>query len=90
LTVELGEDLVGGLGPGEGLAVLVPALAEAIDGGGELIDAGEVATAKGLTVDDGEDTSTRLSQDAEVGVKCSWMRGCLASQPRTTGCLWVA
>jgi len=35
-------------------------------------------------------TSTRFSHDAEVGVKCSRMRGCLASQPRTTGCLWVA
>jgi hypothetical protein len=37
-----------------------------------------------------KNTSTRFSHYAEVGVKCSWTRGCLASQPRTTGCLWVA
>jgi hypothetical protein len=55
LTVELGEDLVGGLGPGEGLAVLVPALAEPTDRGDEILYAREVATAKRLTVDDGED-----------------------------------
>ena len=29
-----------------------------------------------------KNTSTRLSQDAEVGVKCSWMRGWVATQPR--------
>jgi hypothetical protein len=35
-------------------------------------------------------TSTRLRQDAEVGVKCNRTRGCLASQAPTVGCLWVA
>ena len=39
LTAEPGQDLVGGLGLGEGLAVLVPALAEPADGGGEILDA---------------------------------------------------
>ena len=34
--------------------------------------------------------STRLSQDAEVGVKCRWKRGCAASQRRTSAVLWVA
>ena len=33
--------------------------------------------------------STRLIQDAEVGVKWSWKRGCAASQSRTLACLWV-
>jgi hypothetical protein len=32
-----------------------------------------------------KNTSTRFSQDAEVGVKCSWMRGWLASQAQTVG-----
>ena len=34
--------------------------------------------------------STRLSQDAEVGVKCRWKRGCAASQLLHLGGLWVA
>ena len=53
------------LGPGEGLAVLVPALAEPTDRCGEIVDAGEVTAAKRLTVDDGEEHLDRLSQDAE-------------------------
>ena len=32
-------------------------------------------------------TSTRFSHDPDVGVKCSVIRGCLASQARTSG--WV-
>jgi hypothetical protein len=34
--------------------------------------------------------STRLSQEQPVGVKCTWIRGFLASQALTLGCLWVA
>jgi hypothetical protein len=34
--------------------------------------------------------STRLSQEEDVGVKCSWNRGCLTSQSLTSWCLWVA
>src|SRR5215470_2437262 len=34
--------------------------------------------------------STMLSQEAEVGVKCRWKRGCLLSQRFTAGVLWVA
>ena len=33
--------------------------------------------------------STMFSQDPDVGVKCRVIRGCLASQARTSGCLWV-
>ena len=33
--------------------------------------------------------STMLSQEALVGVKWTWKRGC-ASQRLTVGCLWVA
>jgi hypothetical protein len=32
-------------------------------------------------------TSTRFSQEPEVGVKCRVIRGCCASQARTAGCL---
>jgi hypothetical protein len=90
LTVEFGKDFVGGLGPGEGLAVLVPALAEPTDGGSEIGDAGRSPRRRAWRSTMEKNTSTRFSQDAEVGVKCSWIRRCLASQPRTTGCLWVA
>ncbi len=34
--------------------------------------------------------STRLSQDAEVGVKCRWKRGCRSSHFLTGSVLWVA
>lgn len=39
--------------------------------GSEIVDAGDIAAAKRLPIDDGKNTSTRLGQDAEVGVKCS-------------------
>ena len=35
-------------------------------------------------------TSTRFSQDPEVGVKCKCDTGFFASQALTSGCLWVA
>src|SRR3954467_1246475 len=35
-------------------------------------------------------TSTRFSQDPEVGVKCTWIRGLAASHWRTSTRLWVA
>ena len=53
-TVELDEDLVGGFGPGERLAVLVPAPAEPTDRGDEIVDAGDAAR---LGI--GENRSTR-------------------------------
>jgi hypothetical protein len=55
VAVAVGEDLVGRLGPGARLAALVPASAEPADRAGELLDAGEVAPAKGLAVDDREE-----------------------------------
>ena len=36
-----------------------------------------------------KNTSTRFIQLAEVGVKCRWTRGCLASQALTLGWVWV-
>ena len=35
-------------------------------------------------------TSTRLSHDPEVGVKCTWIRGLAASQSRISTRLWAA
>ena len=42
------EYLVGGLGPDEGLAAVVPAVDERFDGDDEVFDAGEAAAADGL------------------------------------------
>jgi hypothetical protein len=42
-----------------------------------------------LTVISANQRSTRLSQEALVGVKCRWKRGCLTSQFLTVGALWV-
>ena len=49
LAHRLGEDLVGGLDPGEGAGSVVPLLGEAGDHGDELLDAGEAAPTDGLT-----------------------------------------
>ena len=51
----MGEDLIGGLGPGERLAAVVPAVDEPADGGGELADRVEGAAADGLAGDDAEE-----------------------------------
>ena len=50
-----GEGLVGGLGPGEWVAVLVPAVDEGADLGVEVLDGGEDSSVDGRTVDDGEE-----------------------------------
>jgi hypothetical protein len=49
------EYLVGGLGPGEGVAAVVPAVDEGLDGGNEGLDRGEAAAADGLPGDDAEE-----------------------------------
>ena len=51
----LREYLVSGLGPGEGVAAVVPAVNEVLDGGDEVLDRGEAAAADGLPGDDGEE-----------------------------------
>jgi len=51
---DLGEDLVGGGGPGEGLSVGVPVLDIVPDVGDEDVDRGDGAAADRLAGDDGE------------------------------------
>jgi hypothetical protein len=50
-----GEDLVGGLGPDERFAAVVPGVDVGLDGGDEVLDAGEGAAADGLAGDDAEE-----------------------------------
>src|SRR5881394_4352583 len=49
------EYLVGGLGPCEGVAAVVPPVDEGLDGGDEVLDRGEAAAADGLPGDDREE-----------------------------------
>ena len=79
-TLELGEDLVGVLGPGERLAALVPAVAEPTDRGHQLLDAGEVATAQGLALDDGEEHLDQVQPGAIGGREVQLDPG-MAGQP---------
>jgi hypothetical protein len=54
LAVCLGEDLLGYLGPDEGMAAVVPAVDEGADAGGEVADAAIAASVDGLMFDDPE------------------------------------
>jgi hypothetical protein len=47
---------------------------------------GRIAAARSITLA----KTPHLDHYAEVGVKGNRMRGCLASQAHTLGCLWVA
>jgi hypothetical protein len=90
LTLELGEDLVGVLGPGEGTTALVPAVTEPPDRCHHLLHAGEVPAAQRLALDDGEEHLDQV-QPGRIGrVKWRWIRGWLVSQVWTLACLWVA
>ena len=51
----MAEDLFGGFGPQERLAALVPAVDELLEGGIEIVDAGEGPSADGLAGDDPEE-----------------------------------
>jgi hypothetical protein len=77
-----GEDALWVGGPDEGFGIGVCLGAEAVDSDLQVDDGSEhaalEATARGL----GEEASTALSQDAEVGVKWNVQRGCLASHWR--------
>jgi hypothetical protein len=74
-TIGGGDDFVWIGGPDEGLWLLVVVGDEAIDGGLEIDDAFEDAALEAPLGEDGEETSTALSQLAEVGVKWKLQRG---------------
>jgi hypothetical protein len=63
---------------------------EAIDCCLQVYDRQEDAALQSPLGEFGEEASTALSQDAEVGVKWKLQRGCRANHWRTFGCLWVA
>lgn len=57
----MGQDVVGGLGPGEGVAAVVPAFDELRDRGDELLDGVERAAADRLPGDDPEEHLDQVS-----------------------------
>ena len=69
-TSDAGEDLVGRLGPDERLGVPVVGSGVGGDGGFKGIDIGKTPRRSWRAVRIENQHSTRLSQDAEVGVKC--------------------
>ena len=87
---DLVEDGFGGGGPDEGFGVVVVGVEVFLDGGDEVGHGMKYPARSALSVSSRNQRSTRLSHDEEVGVKWRWNRGCLASQFRTSGCLWVA
>ena len=80
---------MGGLGPDEGLAAVVPAVDEGADLGVEVFDGAEAAAVDGLAFDDAE-PETRFNHDPDVGVKWVVIRGLARNQSRTSTRLWVA
>lgn len=81
----LGEDLVGGFGPGEWLRVGIPAVDELTDRGGEVADTAEgVPRWMAWRSMMPNHASTRFIHDAKVGVKCGLILGFSASQSRTS------
>jgi hypothetical protein len=81
---ERGEDVVGELGPDEGLWVGVDGVDVDVgwDGGFE-VGRGAMDTTPGLlSVRLAKKRSTWLIQEADVGVKCTFQRGRLANQLR--------
>ena len=88
---DLFEDFAGGLGPDEGLGIGIMVFQVLHDGAPEFGDALEGAPRRmRFCVISAKKRSTMFSQEAEVGVKCKWKRGCALIQRFTAGVLWVA
>ena len=88
--MEFGQDRIGGFGPDEGVGAGIVLGQVNVDGGLEVGDRAEHATADAWRVILEKKFSTALSQEAEVGVKWKVQRGWRDSQADTLGCLWVA
>src|SRR5438552_16835103 len=87
---ELCEDVACGPGPDEGLWIAVMFIEVAVHGGLQIDDGAEDPSSQAHAGQSGEEFSTALSQELEVGVKWKVQRGWRMSQAWTLGCLWVA
>src|SRR5919198_458700 len=79
------QDLVGGLGPLKRLALLVVRGNVREDRVSQAVTLVCDPRRNAFSVSIPKKRSTRLSQDAEVGVKCRWKRGCRSNQRCATG-----
>jgi hypothetical protein len=86
---DLREDLVSGFRPDEGLRRIVGDREVLANGGFEGADTSMGAAFNLLLARSANQRSTRLSQDALVGVKCTWNRGWRTNQRRTDAVLCV-
>ena len=78
-TPDSGDDFVWVCGPGEGFGIIVGLRDEAVDGGLEIDNASEDTALQSLLGKFGEEPSTALSHEHEVGVKWKAKRGCRSS-----------
>jgi hypothetical protein len=65
------------------VAAVVPAVDEGLDGGDQVGTEVKLPRRIACRVMIEKNTSTRFSHDPDVGVKCSVIRGCLSSQPKS-------
>lgn len=79
-STHLVEDLVGRLDPFEGRVPIVVGLDVGQNRRAELGDARVRPALEGLRDEQPKKRSTRFSQDAYVGVKWKWTRGCRSNQ----------
>jgi len=80
VSVYLGDDLFGWLGPDEGVLALVLAGDELPDSDHEIANGGERSASDGLAFDDAEPDVDHVQPGAGRGVKWTWIRGFSASR----------
>jgi hypothetical protein len=73
------EDLLDGLGPGEGMVAFVPAIDEGPDGGDEVLALVKLPRRMAWRVMIPKKIPTTFNQDPLVGVKCRVIRGLRAA-----------
>ncbi len=90
IEVEGGQELLGVLGPTERPAAVVPPVAEATDRRHQLLDAGEIAAAQRLVLEDGKEHLDQIQPGGIGRGEVQSDTGGLPSQACTLACLWVA
>jgi hypothetical protein len=86
-SLDGGDDFIRVGRPREWLRIGVCFSDEAVDDRLEIDDGAEDTTFQATSAELGEEPSTALSQEHEVGVKWKTKRGWRSSQARTLGCL---
>src|SRR5689334_13448069 len=84
------EEVVGGLGPDEPVAAVVPAVDEPADGGDQVFDARVAAAADRMSGDDREEHLDQVQPGPPRRGEVQRDPRIPASHARTAGCLWVA